>query len=593
MATLIPAEDLFDQGVLLLPHPLEYVRGDCSPGFVDADPHLVYAAADGFARFETGKSTFALYRRLSLTNLRAKIRFQHKRVSGAAGAARFTGIVLRATPTGLTASATTGQTDYFDGIVSGYVIRMQHTDAAMIGVYRVVGTAFFVVDDESVAVVENTWQTLEARVQTNPTTGYVEITVLLDGTPVTGMNPLVDSHAQRVLTGGMVGINGTAVNEGGNEVRSVFDYFQVVSFDGAETLLEDDFQRPSTALTTAGGKVHASLMWEFGDAAQISGATGSTQAPGYQGSMLAVDPGNPAAGFIGPWIDLYQRTPASADQVAGMRLRFDGAAIAAQHEAGLVLRGAKSAIGSGTGNFHGYALVLRLLSGGVNAMQILRYNTGTRTVLAQRNWVVQPDRWYDLEAEGEVVGADYRLTIRIGHNGLVAQALQFLDTSPLGPTGLQGIWGRMSYAAGAAGRLLINHWYASSFPVPPAIYPAPIFVPSKELTIRHEYLEDQVKEWSQVRIPFETRHVQTYPPMRQAVTVWTAEWLAQDPDAATVHAFLLARAADALPFLITASTGQKAMRLVSDVIPFEAVDLGLYRIGPVEMVEYISPDSVP
>lgn len=593
MATLIPDEDLFDQGVLLLPHPLEYVRGDFLATFADSDPHLVYSAADGFARFETGKATIALYRRITADAIRAKIRFQHKRVAGAAGAARFTGLLLRARGT-LAASATAGQTYYVNGLSAGYLIEVSDTGAnQFVSAYRIVGGGASLIVTTPVTAAETTWHTLEARIQTN-SSGNVEIAVLFNGSVVTNMGPLTDSSAFRVLTAGAVGLRGTAVDAGGETVRSIFDYFQAVSFDGSETLLEDDFQRPSTALVTAGGKVHASLMWEFGDVEQISGATGSTQAPGYQGNMLAVNPGNPAAGFIGPWIDLYQRTPASANQSAGMRLRFDGAAIAAQHEAGLVLRGAKSAIGSGTGNFHGYALVLRLLSGGVNGMQILRYNTGTRTVLAQRNWTVQPDRWYDLEAEGEVVGADYRLTIRIGNNGLLTQALQFLDTSPLGPTGLQGIWGRMSYAAGAAGRLLINNWYASAFPGPGAsIDPAPIIVPTEELTIRHEYLEDQVKEWSQVRIPFETRHVQTYPPMRQAVTIWTAEWLAQDPDASTVHAFLLARAADALPFLITASTGQKAMRLVSDVIQFEAVDLGLYRIGPVEMIEYISPDSVP
>lgn len=593
MATLIPDEDLFDQGVLLLPHPLEYVRGDWGPGYVDADPHLVYDSGDGFARFETGKASIALYRRITADAIRAKIRFQHKRVAGTAGATRYTGLLLRARGT-LVASATAGQTDYVNGLTSGYLIEVIDNGVSpIISAFRIVGGGATLLVVTPVTVAENTWHTLEARIQTN-SSGNVEIAVLFNGSVVTNMGPLTDSSAFRVLTAGAVGLRGTAVDSGGNTVRSVFDYFQAVSFDGSETLLEDDFQRPNTVLVTAGGKVHASLMWEFGDAEQIANATGSVQAPGYQGGMLAVDPGNPAAGFIGPWIDLYQRTPASANQSAGMRFRFDGAASAAQHEAGLVLRGSKSAVGTGSGNFTGYALILRLLSGGVNAMQILRFNTGTKTVLAQRNWTVQPDRWYDLEVEGEVVGADYRLTIRTGQNGLMLNALQFLDTSPVGPTGLQGLWGRMSYAGGAAGRLLVANWYASAIPAPAAsIDPAPILVPTEELTVRHEYLEDQVKEWPQIRIPFETRHVQTYPAMRQGVTVWTAEWLAQDPDATTVLEFLRARAADALPFLITASTGQKAMRLVSDVIPFEAVDLALFKIGPVEMIEYISPDSVP
>lgn len=593
MATLIPDEDLFDQGVLLLPHPLEYVRGDYLATFADSDPHLVYDAGDAHARFETGKATIALYRRVTADAIRAKIRFQHKRVAGAAGTTRVTGLLLRARGT-LAASATTGQTDYVNGLSAGYLIEASDTGAnQFVSAYRIIGGGASLMVTTPVVLAEDTWHTLEARIQTNAS-GNVEIAVLLNGSVVTNMGPHTDSNALRVLTAGAVGLRGIAVDSGGNTVRSVFDYFQVVSFDGVETLLEDDFQRPNTVLVTAGGKVHASLMWEFGDAEQINGATGSSQAPGYQGNMLAVDPGNPAAGSIGPWIDLYQRTPASANQSAGMRFRFDGAAAAAQHEVGLVLRGSKSAVGTGSANFTGYALVLRLLSGGVNAMQILRFNTGTKTVLAQRNWTVQPNRWYDVEVDGEVVGADYQLTIRTGQNGLMVTALQHLDTSPVGPTGLQGLWGRMSYAGGAAGRLLVSSWYATSIPAPAAsIDPAPIIVPTEELTVRHEYLEDQVKEWPQIRIPFETRHVQTYPAMRQGMTIWTAEWLAQDPDATTVRDFLRARAADAQPFLITASTGQKAMRLVSAEVPFEAVDVGLYRIGPVEMVEYISPDSVP
>ena len=589
MTTTLPASDLYDQGVALLTHPLEYLRGNVAGSFLDADPHLVYDAGDGFARFEDGAATLALYRRVTVDATRAKIRFQHKRVGGSAGAVRYTGLLLRARPTTLTASATTGQTDYADGLASAYLVQVADNNSTVsVSVYRVVSGSPSLLGVTTVAAAENTWHTLEARIQTNAATN-VEIVVLFNGTPLTGMQPLTDTNAARVLTAGAVGLQGTSVNAGGEEVRTLFDYFQIVTFDGATTVLEDDFQRPDPVLTTAGGKVHASLAWEFGDAQQISGATGSTKAPGYQGNMLAIDPGNPSAGFIGPWIDLYQRTPAGNDQTAGIRFRFDGTSAAALHSVGVVLRGAKSAAGTGTGNFTGYVLRARMASGGTAGIVIERYNAGTPTVLASRNWIFQPDKWYQFEVSGTVSGSNYVLKVNLG----IATALQVTDTSPLGPTGLLGIYGRMNYANGSAGTLLIDKWYASTFPAPGAIVAAPVFTVTEELDVPHEYLEDQVKEWAQVRFPFESGHAQTYPALRQAVTVWSAEWLCEEPDASTVYDFLVARCADAVPFLIHASTGDKEMFLVSQEIPFAAVQKGLYRIGPVEMVEYIPPDSTP
>lgn len=588
MPPTIPAEDTFDQGVALLPRPLEYLRGGYAGPYGDADPHLVYDAGDGFARFEDGAETLALYRRISADAIRAKVRFMHKRVSGTAGATRYTGVIVRAVPSGVTASPTSGQTDYFTGISKGYLARVEDDGTPAVGLYQINGSVLVLIASAAVALAEDTWHTLEARVQTNAS-GNPEIVVLLNGATVSGMAPHEDSTAGKVVVAGMVGLQGRSVNAGGEEVRAIFDYFQAVSFDGAEVLLEDDFQRPSLPLVTAGGKVHAALMWEFGDAQQISGATGSTMAPGYLGNTLAVEPGTPAAGFIGPWVDLYQRTPAGADQAAGIRFMFSGSSANALHSVGVALRGVKSAAGTGTANFTGYVLRARMASGGVNALTISRFNAGTETLLASRNWTYQPDKWYTIDCEGEVDGADYVLTIRQG----LAILLRVRDTTPLVAVGLLGVFGRMTYANGAAGVLLVDKWYATSAPTPGTIEVAPVIDVDFELGVRHEYLEDQVREWAQVRFPFETRHAQTYPAMRQGVIVWTAEWLCEEPDASTVYDFLIARSQDAQPFLLHASTGDKAMLLVSQEIPFEGAELGLYRIGPVQMIEYIAPDSTP
>lgn len=593
MAVNIPDSDSFVQGVAALTHPLEYLRGGvASPTYTDADPHLVYSAADGYARFEDGITSLALYRRLNLTDLRAKIRFQHKRVSGAAGADRFTGIILRAAPSGVTASATTGQTDYFTGVTSGYLIRVQDNGAPLVGIYRIVGNSLFVQDDESVACAENTWHTLEARVRTNASTGYVEITVLLNGVAVTGMNPFVDSGASRVLTAGMVGIQGTAVNGGGNEVRSIFDYFEVQTYDGATEYLEDDFQRPSTTLITAGGKVHAGLMWEFGDAQQISGATGSTLAPGYLGNMLAIQPGAPAGPYIGPWADLYQRTPPSADQTAGIRARFDASALGAGHEIGVILKGSKSAAGTGIANLTGYVGLLRLNTNGLNSLVVTRYSAGTGTVLHKRDWPVSPDKWYSLELSGAVNGAGYDLVLRIGQ-GLLVSVISVNDPTALPGVGLMGIYGRCYYAAGAAGTILVNRWYstaAAAASIGTLLTPHTTF---ETLAYEPEYVEALGKEWTAVAHDFDSLHVQSFSAMRQGLFKHRAHWLRNQTDAEAVRDFLLARAADAAPFEMVTSVGTKRFLLVSPVVPFSQRTVGVYTVGPVDLLEYIEPTSTP
>ncbi len=587
MATSIPTSDYFVRGKQQISRPLEYLRGSHSTGFAESSPHLEYRSGDGYATFEDGSETCMVWRRETLGDCRVKIRYQHKRVSGTAGNVRLTGVLARIECNNVTSAATSTNTAYYRGIEKGYLLRVEDDGTPTIHLYRIDNNALTQIATNNIFALENTFYTIELRVQTNAD-GNNEIHGYFDGVILITMNGLVDSNAARPTDPGGVGFSGISINASGEEVRTNIDYFRVESYDAATLYIEDDFQRPDDTLLTYGGRSNCALMWEWGDLSQVPAATGSTGCPGYLGNQWYADPGSPSGGVAGPWIDLYQNTPSGEDQACGIRFNFKSATNGARHELGVVLKGSKSALGAGVGGVDGYVLVAALTSDGLDGLRLIKYVSGTPTVLVNRRYQFRPDKWYEVEVSGSLSGSDYTITAKVGGIGI----FQYVDSSRITQVGMNGMIGRVYEAGGFHGNTVIDHFWMTAQSNSPQDL-APSLSNIATISERPEYVETQVDEYDVTKYPFESGHAQTWLSMRQPLHVQTVEWVLEKTEAESVRDTLTARLSDALPFQIYTSIGNKNVLLVSKVVPYEEINSGVYRVGPVDVIEYLDPTSTP
>lgn len=577
-----PVTDGFGQGDWRQGQPIEYARGRANGStFTDSDGHLIWSSGDTAARVGggTGYQVAFLYRRVpDAGDVLVRNACQFVSVSGSSNT--FAGCIARATAQNYTATATSNVPDRFGPLGDGYYLRLRHDGNVELTRYNA-GTET-VLATGTVTVTGSTWHDLDLKCETN-SSGNVELTATFDATDVTGMDPYTDSSGSKITAAGH---SGFVICEYPSGRRFMSQQFRLQSADGATTHLDDDFNRPSQALITYGGDVHPSLMWEFGNLSQGSSGT----LPKYDSDRLSVTNTSDSAQFV----DLYQRTPASADQYTEAILEFAGAQQNPVHLAGVVARGSKSAIGSGTASFTGYVGLLSPGSPwGKNGVRLLRYNAGTLTTLASIRRQVSADVRHKLALQVTTDGGNADCTVSVGGYPLI----QYTDTSPITATGLQGlVWTFDCLGASCAnsGSVLFHNFRATAetFSVPtfggePAI--------AGTLSYTPEAPEDALERHEVTRYETERGYVQSWQKFRRPRATWTGvQWVRDTTDAEAIIAFLRARELDGKAFYLDGEhyTG-KAWMLAKPGTQYRKTAPNTWRIGPVTLIERLDVTATP